>query len=158
MKSIAERIHSYSDQQLESILMKRNGYQDALVIAAIEEAKLRGLIATDDEVNSKYPLIPGDENFGEDILKKISFDTAFQGHKHHYLLIGWFAVGFGFIGLLKGYFVAPILPAVYIYCVYRLADHYHPMLYWLVHVASYVLSFLMVIFIFHLIKNLLGFS
>lgn len=77
MKSIAERIHSYSDQHLESILMKRNGYQDAVVIAAIEEAKLRGFIATDDEVNSKYPLIPGDENFGEDILKKNKFRYRF---------------------------------------------------------------------------------
>ncbi len=153
MKSIADRIHSYSNEHLESILMKRNGYQDAVVIAAIEEAKLRGLIATDDEVNSKYPLILGAENFGEDILKKISYDTAFQGHKQHYLLIGWCAVGFGFISLLKGYFVAPILPAVYIYCIYRLADHYHPMLYRIVHVASYVLSFLMVIAVLSLFRS-----
>lgn len=158
MQPLQERIASCSDQHLESILMKRNGYQDAVVIAAIEEAKLRGLIATDDEVNSKYPLILGDENFGEDILKKISYDTAFQGHKQHYLLIGWFAVAFGFIGLLKGYFVAPILPAVYIYCVYRLADHYHPMLYRIVHVAYYVLSFMMVIIGINFFRDFLDFE
>ena len=152
MHPLKRRIASYSDQYLESILMKRNGYQDAVVIAAIEEAKLRGLIASEEDVNTKYPLIPGD-NFGEDILKKISYDTAFHGHKQHYLLIGWFAVGFGFIGLLKGYFVAPILPAVYIYCVYRLADQYHPMLYRIVHVAAYVLSLLMVIAVLSLFRS-----
>jgi hypothetical protein len=153
MKSIADRIHSYSDQHLESILWKRNGYEEEVVQAAIQEAKLRGWIETDDEVNSKYPLIPGDEQFGEAILKKISYENAFEPYKRHYLLIGYVAVGVGFLALFQGLFIAPILPALYIYGVYRLGEGYHRLLHRVVHVAAYMLAFMMVVFVMSVLRG-----
>ena len=71
MKSKFERIHDYTDEYLESILLKRNGYEEAVVFAVIEEAITRGMIASAEDVNSKYPLIPGGDDFGENLLVQV---------------------------------------------------------------------------------------
>jgi hypothetical protein len=147
MKSIADRIHSYSDQHLESILMKRNGYQDAVVIAAIEEAKLRGLIASEDDVNTKYPLIPGDENFAENLLLQVHQNAAFEKVQQHYLWIGYVGIALSIFGVLKGYFFAPFLPGLYLLGIYRCMHQFNQQLYAVLHIISYLLVFGMVFFV-----------
>lgn len=153
MQSIPDRMAYFSDEHLESILWKRNGYEEEVELAAIQEAKLRGWIETIEELNSKYPLIPGDEHFGEDILKKISYENSFEPYKRHYLLIGYIAVGVGFLALFQGHFIAPIFPALYIYGVYRLGERYHRLLQRVVHLAAYVLAFLIVIFVMNMFRG-----
>jgi len=147
MKSLQQRIYTYSDLHLTSILQKRNGYQEEVVKAAIEEAIRRGIIESAEEVNTKYPLIASDEHFAENLLLQVHHNAKFEKVQHHYLWIGYASVVLSVFGAVKGYFLAPFLPALYLLGVYRCIDQFNHRLYTVLHVVSYVLVFGMVLFV-----------
>lgn len=146
---LKERLSSYSDEYLESILYKRNGYDQDVANAAIEEALLRGLITSAEEVHFKYPLIPRDENFGSDVLNQIHKKTGFEKVKNHYLVIGWIGFAFSLLAHFKGYFFVPLIVSIYLFLVYRCALMFNHVLYRVIHVLSYIIAIIMVIFFYN---------
>ena len=147
MKSIADRIASYSNEHLASILAKRNGYYSEVVDAAIEEAVLLGMLDTPEDVNVKFPLIAADEHFAENLLFQVHQNAAFEKVQQHYLWIGYVGIALSIFGVLKAYFFAPFLPALYLLGVYRCANQFNRQLYTVLHIVSYVLVFGMVLFV-----------
>ena len=147
MKSIADRIHSYSNEHLESILKKRNGYNEEVAETAIEEAVSRGMLDSPEEVHSKFPLIAADEYFAENLLLQVHQNAAFEKVQQHYLWIGYISVALSILGVFKGYFFAPFLPALYLFGVYRCANQFNRQLYTVLHIVSYMLVFGMVLFV-----------
>lgn len=147
MQPLKERIASYSNEHLASILAKRNGYYSEVVDAAIEEAVLRGMLDSPEEVNSKFPLIAADEHFAEKLLLQVHQNAAFEKVQQHYLWIGYVGIALSIFGVLKAYFFAPFLPALYLLGVYRCANQFNRQLYTVLHIVSYVLVFGMVLFV-----------
>ena len=147
MQPLQERIASCSNEHLASILAKRNGYYQEVVDAAIEEAILRGMLESPEEVNSKFPLIAADEHFAENLLLQVHQNAAFEKVQQHYLWIGYISVALSILGVFKGYFFAPFLPALYLLGVYRCANQFNRQFYTVLHIVSYVLVFGMVLFV-----------
>lgn len=146
-KDIYELLPTYSDKYIEIVLHKRNGYREEIALAFVEEAITRGLISSPEEVNSKFPLIAADEHFAENLLLQVHQNAAFEKVQQHYLWIGYISVALSIIGVLKGYFFAPFLPAIYLLGVYRCANQFNRQLYTVLHIVSYVLIFGMLLFV-----------
>ena len=146
-KDIYELLPTYSDKYIEIVLHKRNGYREEIALAFVEEAITRGLISSPEEVNFKYPLIEGSDDFGENLLNQLYLDKEFEKVQQHYLWIGYVCVALSIIGVFKGYFFAPFLPALYLLGVYRCTNQFNRQLYTVLHIVSYVLVFGMVLFV-----------
>lgn len=147
MQPLQERVASYSNEHIATILAKRNGYYEEVVDAAIEEAVLRGILDTPEDVNVKFPLIAADEYFAENLLLQVHQNAAFEKVQQHYLWIGYVSVALSILGVFKGYFFAPFLPALYLFGVYRCANQFNRQLYTVLHIVSYMLVFGMVLFV-----------